>query len=261
MTQIDPLAVVSSEAILGDNVSVGPWSYIGPGVRLGDDCTIESHVVIKGPTTLGRNNHVFQFSSIGESPPDRKYDGEPTTLVVGDDNVFREGVTIHRGTVQDRGETTIGSNNLFMAYSHVGHDSVIGNDVIFVNNSAVAGHVVVEDWAILAGYSLVHQWCRIGAHSFCAFGSVINQDVPAYLTVNGSPASPKGINKEGLSRRGFDREQLAVLLRCYKLLYRRGLRAAEAIEAIESCEDYKAHKSIIDPFIRSIQISKRGVVR
>ncbi len=261
MNHIDPLAVVSPDAILGDNIEIGPWTVVGPGVVIGDNCKLESHVVLKGPTTLGKNNHIFQFSSIGEAPPDRKYQGEPTTLTIGDDNVFREGVTIHRGTVQDRSDTQIGSRCLFMAYAHVGHDSVIGDDVIFVNNSAVAGHVTVGDWAILAGYSLVHQYCQIGAHSFCAFGSVINQDVPAYTLVQGSPGSAKGINKEGLSRRDYSRKEISVILKAYKRVYRQGLLLSEAISAIENSADYNDYKQILSPFIESLAASKRGIVR
>ena len=261
MNQIDPLAVVSPDAVLGDNITIGPWTQVGPGVVIGDDCILESHVVLKGPTTLGKNNHIYQFSSVGEAPPDRKYAGEPTTLTIGDNNVFREGVTIHRGTVQDRGDTQIGNHCLFMAYAHVGHDSVIGNEVVFVNNSAVAGHVIVGDWAILAGYSLVHQFCQVGTHSFCAFGSVVNQDVPAYTLVQGSPGNVKGINKEGLTRRGFSRQQIATILRAYKRVYRHGLLLEEAITEITNSTDYRANEEVLAPFVASLKSSRRGIVR
>jgi UDP-N-acetylglucosamine acyltransferase len=163
---IDSQAIIDPSATIGENVSIGPWTVIGPDVVIGDNCQIASHVVIRGPSFIGANNKIYQFSTIGDDTPDLKYKGEPTKLIIGDDNVIREGVTIHRGTVQDRGETVIGNNNLLMAYAHVGHDSVIGDNVIMVNNSSLAGHVTVGDWAILSGYSLIHQYVSVGAHSF-----------------------------------------------------------------------------------------------
>src|SRR5690606_37826242 len=176
-------AIIHPNAKLAADAQVGPWTVIGPDVEIGEGSVIASHVVLKGPTTIGKNNRIYQFSSIGEDTPDLKYKGEPTRLVIGDNNVIREGVTIHRGTVQDRSETTIGDNNLLMAYVHVGHDSVIGNNCILVNNAALAGHVHIGDWAILSGFTLVHQFCKIGAHSFSGMGSAIGKDVPAYVMV------------------------------------------------------------------------------
>ena len=220
---IHPSAIIDPAARIAEGVTIGPWTFIGPLVEIGPGCRIESHVVIKGPTKLGKNNRVFQFSTLGEDTPDLKYRGEPTTLTIGDNNIFREGVTIHRGTVQDRGDTLIGDNNLLMAYVHVGHDSVVGNNCILVNNAALAGHVVVNDWAILGGYTLVHQFCHVGQHAFTGMGSAIGKDIPAYVMVTGSPAQARSINMEGLTRRGFSKDDIAVLNKAFKTVYRRGL--------------------------------------
>ncbi|MEM1403254.1 MAG: acyl-ACP--UDP-N-acetylglucosamine O-acyltransferase [Pseudomonadota bacterium] len=255
---IHPQAIVDPGASIGDGVSIGPWSYVGPDVVIGDHCTIESHVVLKGPTTLGRENHIYQFSSVGEATPDLKYRDEPTRLIIGEKNVIREGVTIHRGTVQDRGETIIGSENLIMAYAHIGHDSVIGNHTILVNNVALAGHVHVGDWAILSGYTLVHQFCRIGPHSFSGMQTAIGKDVPAYVTVSGSPAEAKTINTEGLRRRGFSDQAVSQLRRAFKILYRQSLTLDLAIQRLESMlSDTPEVKVLID----SIRASERGIVR
>jgi UDP-N-acetylglucosamine acyltransferase len=255
---IDPRAIIDPSAKLGEGVSVGPWSIVGPNVEIGDGTIIESHVIVKGPTVIGKHNHIYQFSSVGEDTPDLKYNGEPTRLVVGDNNVIRENVTIHRGTVQDRSETTIGSNNLLMAYVHVGHDSVIGNHCVLVNNTALAGHVHVGDWAILAGYTLVHQFCHLGAHCFTGMGSGIGKDVPAYVMVTGQPAAAKSINAEGLRRRGFSKEDIATITKAFKLVYRRGLTKDEALVELRSlAKGCDALNIMID----SIDQSARGIVR
>ena len=255
---IDPRAIIDPSAKLGEGVEVGPWSIIGPDVSIGAGTKIESHVIIKGPSEIGCNNHIFQFSSIGEGSPDLKYRGEPTTLVMGDNNVIREGVTIHRGTVQDRGETIVGDDNLLMAYVHVGHDSVIGNNCILINNAALAGHVQVDDFAILGGFTLVHQFCRIGAHCFTGMGSTIGKDVPAYVMVNGNPAGAKSINAEGLRRRGFSREEIAAINKSFKLVYRRGLTVDEALLELTALQEAF---SCIDLLIESLRSSTRGIVR
>jgi UDP-N-acetylglucosamine acyltransferase len=255
---IDSRAIIDPTARLADDVEVGPWSIIGPNVEIGSGTRIASHVVIKGPTVIGKNNQIFQFSTVGEDTPDLKYKGEPTRLVIGDNNVIREGVTIHRGTIQDRSETTIGSNNLIMAYVHIGHDSVIGNHCILVNNTALAGHVHIGDWAILSGYTLVHQFCHIGAHSFSGMGTAIGKDVPAYVTVFGSPAEAKGINSEGLKRRGFSSEEIAAIKRAYKIIYRQGLTVDEALpELAKLAADFPQ----IQPMIDGVKQSTRGIVR
>lgn len=258
MSSIDPRAIIDPSARLADNVSVGPWSIIGPDVEIGEGTVIGPHVIVKGPTRIGRNNRIFQFSSIGEDTPDLKYKGEATRLVIGDDNVIREGVTLHRGTVQDRSETTIGDHNLIMAYVHIGHDSVVGNHTILVNNVALAGHVRVGDWAILSGYTLVHQFCKIGAHSFSGMGTAIGKDVPAYVTVSGAPAEAKTINTEGLRRRGFSPEAINQLRRAFKIVYRQGLTLELALERLETMlRETPEVKVLID----SIRASERGIVR
>ena len=255
---IDPHAIIHPAARLAANVQVGPWTYIGPDVEIDEGTVVASHVVIKGPTKIGKHNRIYQFSTVGEDTPDLKYKGEPTRLVIGDHNIIREGVTIHRGTIQDRHETTIGDHNLLMAYVHIGHDSVIGNHCILVNNVALAGHVHVDDWAILSGYTLVHQFCKIGAHSFSGMGSAIGKDVPAYVMVNGSPAEAKNINAEGLRRRGFSKEDIATLTRAYKTIYRRGLTLDEALQELQPLvTDCAPLQTLLD----SLKASTRGIVR
>lgn len=254
---IDSIAIIDPKAKIGENVSIGPWTVIGPDVEIGDNCSIASHVVIRGPSIIGANNKIYQFSTIGDDTPDLKYKGEPTKLIIGNDNVIREGVTIHRGTVQDKGETVIGNHNLLMAYAHVGHDSVIGDHVIMVNNSSLAGHVIVGDWAILSGYALIHQYVSIGAHSFVGPAAFSYHDVPAFVTAFGSPAEPRTINKEGLKRRGFSADQIALANKAYKLLYRRGLSLDEAIEAIAKLGD----DAVITVFLESLKTSTRGIIR
>lgn len=254
---IDSKAIIDPKAQIGENVSIGPWSVIGPDVQIGDNCTIASHVVIRGPSLIGANNKIYQFSTIGDDTPDLKYKGEPTKLIIGDDNVIREGVTIHRGTVQDKGETIVGNHNLLMAYAHVGHDSIIGDHVIMVNNSSLAGHVTVGDWAILSGYALIHQYVSVGAHSFIGPAAFSYHDVPAFVTAFGSPAEPRTINKEGLKRRGFTSEQISLANKSYKLLYRRGLTLDEAIDAITEFGD----DTVITTLVDSLKASTRGIIR
>lgn len=255
---IHELAIVDPGARIADDVTIGPWSLIGPGVEIGSGTVVESHVVIRGPTVIGANNHIYQFSTIGEATPDLKYRGEDTRCIIGDNNVIREGVTIHRGTVQDRSETVIGSDNLIMAYAHIGHDSVVGDHVIMVNNTALAGHVHVGDWAILSGYTLVHQFCKIGPHAFSGMATTIGKDVPAYVTVSGSPAEAKMINTEGLRRRGFSDRAISQLRRAFKIVYRQGLTLDIAMQRLEGMlSDTPEVKVLID----SIKASERGIVR
>ncbi|MCO1333932.1 acyl-ACP--UDP-N-acetylglucosamine O-acyltransferase [Microbulbifer sp. OS29] len=257
-TSIHPTAIVDPTAVIGAGVSVGAYSIIGARVEVGDGCDIASHVVLSGPTKLGKNNRIYQFASVGQDTPDKKYQGEETRLVIGNNNVIREGVTIHRGTVQDRGETTIGNDNLIMAYAHIGHDCVVGNHAILVNNVALAGHVFVKDWAILSGYSLVHQHCTVGEHAFLGMGAAIGKDVPAYVMVAGNPAEAKTINSEGLRRRGFSREDISLINKAYKIVYRRGLTLQEALQALM---ELREQSSVIQPWIDSLRSSSRGIVR
>lgn len=254
---IDPRAIVEPGAKLADNVTVGPWSYIGSDVVIGEGTTVASHVVIKGPTTIGTNNRFFQFSSIGEECQDKKYAGEPTRLEIGDENVFREGVTVHRGTVQDNSLTKIGSDNLFMANAHVAHDCVVGDHTIMANNVAIAGHVHVGDHTILGGFTAVHQFCRIGSHVMCGAGTVVLKDVPDYVMATGNPASPHGINAEGLKRRGFSPEQLRVLKQAYRLVYRQKLTLEQALEALLQLPEAE----LVQPLIATLQASSRGIIR
>jgi UDP-N-acetylglucosamine acyltransferase len=240
-------AVIDPSAVIGKDVTVGPWTTIGANVEIGDNCNIASHVVIKGPTVIGSGNTIYQFSSVGEDTPDLKYKGEPTRLVIGDNNTIRE----------DNGETVIGSDNLFMAYVHVGHDCVIGNHVVMTNNAAVAGHVHVGDWSILSGFAMIHQYVSLGAHCFIGPAAFVYHDVPAYVTVSGSPAEPRTINREGLKRRNFSVEQIAMANKAYKILYRRGLRLEEAVRTIADLGD----DPVITMFIDSVERSTRGIIR
>ncbi len=255
---VHPQAIVDPSAKLADNVTVGPWSYIGPNVEIGEGTEVMSHVVIKGPTRIGRNNRIFQFSSVGEECQDKKYAGEPTTLVIGDDNIIRENCTIHRGTVQERGETCIGNGNLLMAYVHVAHDCIIGNNTILANCATLAGHVSVGDFAILGGGTMVDQFCHIGSHSMSAGGSIVLKDIPAYIMASGQSAQPFGMNVEGLRRRGFSKEVLLALRRAYKVIYRQGLTTEQAVEELE-----KAYSDIpeVTPLIDSLRGAHRGIIR
>ena len=255
---IHPTAIIDAQAEISDTATIGPYVVIGPNVTIGPESIIEPHVVIRGPTTIGARNHIYQFSTVGEATPDLKYHDEPTELVIGNDNIIRENVTIHRGTVQDRGITQLGDHNLIMAYVHVGHDSIVGNNTILVNNTALAGHVVVGDWAILSGYTLVHQFCKIGAHSFSGMGTAIGKDVPAFVTVAGSPAEAKTINSEGLRRRGFSSHTLAELRRAYKIIYRQGLTLDSAVQRLEGMVKETPELQML---IDSLSNSERGIVR
>ncbi|GEK72701.1 MULTISPECIES: acyl-ACP--UDP-N-acetylglucosamine O-acyltransferase [Halomonas] len=254
---IHPTAIVDPAARLADDVEVGPFSVIGADVEIGAGSRIGPHVVIQGPTVIGERNRVFQFASVGEECQDKKYAGEPTRLVMGDDNVVREGVTLHRGTVQDRGETTIGSRNLFMAYVHVGHDCVIGDDCILANQVTLAGHVKLGDFAIIGGLSAIHQFCHFGEHAMAGGGSIITKDTPAYVMINGNPAAAHGLNLIGLRRRGFSNEAIRALGEAYKLVYRQGLTVEQALTEIRA--QYALPET--ETFVASIEASTRGIVR
>ncbi len=255
---IHPQAIIEEGAQIGANVSIGPWTYISKNVVIGDDCVISANVVINGPTRIGKGNRIFQFASIGEDCQDLKYNGEATELIIGDNNVFRECCTIHRGTIQDKGITQIGSNNLFMAYTHVAHDCVVGNNCIMANNASIAGHVHVGDYAILGGMSGVHQFCHIGAHSFVAATSLILKDVPPYVMASGNAAKPFGLNSEGLKRRGFSAEAIRAIKQAYRKVYRQGLTVEEALGDIASTIEPCPEVSLFSQFIAS---SSRGIIR
>ena len=216
---IDARAIVAADAELAPDVTVGPFSIIGPQVRIGARTVIGPHAVVNGPTTIGADNRIFQFASIGDAPQDKKYQGEPTRLTIGDRNVFRESCTINRGTTHDQGVTRIGNDNLFMAYSHVAHDCVVGDNTVFANCAALGGHVEVGDGVIVGGLSAVHQFVKIGAHAFLGGGSILSRDVPPYVMVAGNPAVPHAVNSEGLRRRGFTEEQIRNVRDAYRTLY------------------------------------------
>jgi UDP-N-acetylglucosamine acyltransferase len=258
MAGIHPTAIVAEDAKLASGVEIGPYSIIGPEVAIGEATVVGAHVVIAPRTTLGRGNRIFQFASVGEIPQDRKYDGRPTRTVIGDDNVIREYVTIHAGTAQDRGVTTIGNGNWLLAYSHIAHDCVVGNATTFSNNAQLAGHVVIEDHAVLGGFVGVHQFCRVGAHAFIAAGSIVLQDVPPYVTAAGYPAKPHGTNNEGLRRRGFTPDDLTAIKRAYKTLYRSSLTLEDARTQIAA--DAKA-AAVLAPLAAFLEAAGRGIIR
>ena len=256
---IHPQAIIDPSAELAEDVSVGPYSVIGPHVTIEAGTQIGPHVVIQGPTHIGRENRILQFASLGSDPQDKKYRGEPTALVIGDRNVIRESVTINRGTINGNGRTVIGNDNLLMAYIHIAHDCRIGNNTIFSNNASLAGHVHIEDWVILSGFTLVHQFCSIGAHAFTGMGSAISKDVLPYLVVSGNPARPHGINKEGLKRRGFTPEQINYLRRAYKLLYRQGLALEQARVLLA---ELAAEEPAVMPMLEFMQQDmRRSIIR
>jgi UDP-N-acetylglucosamine acyltransferase len=255
---IDPRAVIDPAAELAADVEVGPFAVIGPHVTIGPGSRIGPHAVVLGPTQLGRNNQVFQFASLGDAPQDKKYQGEPTRLEIGDGNTFREYVTVNRGTTHDLGVTRIGSDNWFMAYTHVAHDCQIGDHCILANFATLGGHVELGDWVIMAGFSGVHQFCKIGAHCFIANNAAVTRDVPPYLMVTGQPAEPHSVNAEGLKRRGFTPEQIRNLRAAYKVLYRSGLKLAEATEQLKKLA---AEQPEVKPFVEFLATTTRSIVR
>lgn len=255
---IHPTAVIADSARIDDNVEIGPYSIIGDDVEIGSGTRIDSHVVINGPTTIGRDNHIYQFASVGDDPQDKKYADEPTRLTIGDRNTIREFCTISRGTIQDTGHTILGDDNWIMAYVHIAHDCVVGNKTIMANNVTLAGHVHVDDWVIFGGFSGAHQFAKIGAHAFLGMYAGVNRDVPAYTMVSGQPAVPRGINSEGLKRRDFSEEQIRNIKNAYRLVYRKGLKLTEAIEEIERLCDSQPELVI---FLESLRASERGLIR
>lgn len=255
---IDSRAVIDPKAELEEGVSVGPFSIIGADVSIAAGTVIGPHVVINGPTRIGRDNRFYQFASVGEEPQDKKYAGEPTVLEIGDRNVVREFATLHRGTVQDQGITRIGNDNLLMAYIHVAHDCVLGNNVILANAASLGGHVEIGDHAILGGFTKVHQFCRIGAHSFSGMGSAINMDLPPYFMAAGQPTKPHGINREGLSRRGFSQQAIKQIKQAYKIIYNSGQRLEAAREEVETLASDTPELKILLEFLSH---SGRGILR
>ena len=255
---IHPTAVIDDAAELAADVSVGPYSVIGPGVTIGAGTEIGPHVVISGPTRIGRENRIFQFASLGADPQDKKYAGEPTRLEIGDRNTIREFVTFNRGTSQDKGVTSIGDDNWIMAYVHLAHDCRLGNQIIMANNASLAGHVTVDDFVMIGGFTLVHQFCTIGAHSLTAYGSGISRDIPPYVTVGGSPAKPHGLNMEGLRRRGFPEDVRKQLKAAYRVLYRENLSLQDALARLQEHAQACSEVKVLVDFLEK---QKRGIVR
>jgi len=255
---IHPSAIIHPGAQLGAHVSIGPYAVIGEHVVIGDGTTVGAHTVINGHTLIGRDNHIFQFNSLGEIPQDKKYAGEPTRLEIGDRNTVREFCTFNLGTAQDTGVTRVGNDNWIMAYVHLAHDCQVGNHTIFANNASLAGHVTVGDHAILGGFTGVHQFCKIGAHVMTGISSVVFKDIPPYIMAAGQPAAPHGINVEGLRRRGFSPESLAGLKRAYKTLYREGLTFSEAQQRLAEQAQGVAEVQLLVDFLGQ---AERGIIR
>lgn len=258
IAKIHPTAIIDPSAQLDSSVEVGAYTVIGADVKIDAGTRILSHVSISGPTTIGKNNQIFQFSSLGEAPQDKKYKGEPTLLEIGDNNTIREFCTFNRGTIQDKGTTKIGNDNWIMAYVHIAHDCQIGNNTIFANNSSLAGHVDVYDYAILGGFTLIHQFCKIGSHVITAVGSVVFKDIPPYVTAAGYDAKPHGINSEGLKRRGFSADSILQIKRAYKTLYRNGLTLDEAKRELSTMQLQAPEIGLLTDFLN---VSTRGIVR
>ena len=255
---IDSTAIVDSHAELADGVSIGPYSVIGADVKIGAGTVIGSHVVIKGPTSIGKDNRIYQFSSIGEDPQDKKYAAEITRLEIGDRNTIREFTSMHRGTQQDNCVTKIGVDNLFMAYTHVAHDCIIGNNVIMANGASLAGHVHLNNNAILGGFTLVHQFTQAGQYSFAAMGSAITQDIPPFIMVGGKPTRPHGINSVGMERNGISAEDIRLIRNAYKIIYKMNLRLEDAIEKMEELASDSKQLADMISFLRNVS---RGILR
>ncbi len=261
--RIHPTAIIDPAAALHETVEVGPYSIIGAGVQIGEGSWIGPHVVLKGPLTLGKRNKVYQFASVGELSQDKTATEEqPTSTVIGDDNIIREYVSIQRGTMKEydtkRGETRIGDRNLIMNYCHIAHDCLVGSDTIFANNASLAGHVEIGDWVILGGYTLIYQFCRVGAHGFTAYAAGLSGDVPPFVMVQGSPADARAINKEGLKRRGFKPEEIEPIEDAFKLIYRSGKVMAEVKAELAVLAESSAHVKLMSEFINT---GKRPLAR
>lgn len=262
MARIHPTALVEAGAEIAADVEIGAYAVVGPHVSIDAGTTVGPHALLQGHTKLGRNNRIHPFASIGGPPQDKKYAGEPTRLEIGDGNMIREYTTINTGTVQDTGVTRVGSNNWLMAYVHIAHDCVVGDNTIFANNAQLAGHVIIGDWVILGGMTGVHQFVKVGAHAMTAGGTILVQDIPPFVMGAGNPASARGMNVEGLRRRGFSPEAITALRRAYKTVYRDGLSLAQAIEQLEAqVAEQPEHAQHLQLFVRFLRESERGILR
>ena len=255
---IHPSAIIDPRAELDSSVSVGPFSLIGADVQIAAGTKIGSHVVIDGPTSIGRDNQIYPFASIGGSAQDKKFHGESARLEIGERNLIREYCTLNRGTADGGNVTTVGSDNWIMAYVHIAHDCHVGNHTIFANAASLAGHVTVDDHVILGGFTLISQFCQIGAHAFTSMGSIINRDVPPYVMVAGNFAEPKGINSEGLRRRGFSTSRIAAIKRAYKLIYKSGMLLADAQAHLSAAVEAEPDLKVLVDFINR---SQRSLIR
>ncbi|EHL20913.1 MULTISPECIES: acyl-ACP--UDP-N-acetylglucosamine O-acyltransferase [unclassified Acidovorax] len=262
MSNIHPTAIVADGARLDPSVTVGPYAVIGEHVSIGAGTTVGAHCVIEGRTTIGADNRIFQFASLGAAPQDKKYAGEPTRLVIGDRNTIREFCTFNLGTTQDQGVTTIGNDNWIMAYVHIAHDCVVGNQTILANNATLAGHVHVADQAIIGGLTGVHQFVKVGAHVMAGFASHISQDVPPFMMVDGNPLAVRGLNLEGLRRRGFSPARIAGIKQMHRLLYRQGLTLEAARSGISGLTvDHPESEADIAMMLGFLDVSTRGIAR
>jgi UDP-N-acetylglucosamine acyltransferase len=258
MARIDARAVIAPTAQLADDVEIGPFAVIGDNVVIGPRCWIGPHAVVNGPTTLGADNRVFQFASLGDAPQDKKYKGEPTRLEIGDRNVFREYCTVNRGTVTGNGVTRLGNDNMLLAYTHVGHDCTLGNHIVLSNLVMLGGHVELGDWVIMSGYAGAHQFSKIGAHAFIGNNTAVTRDVPPYVLAAGHPAEPRTINSEGLKRRGFSAEQIRNIKQAYRVLYRSDLRLEDAVVQLQAMAEEHEELRI---FVDFIGTATRSLVR
>jgi UDP-N-acetylglucosamine acyltransferase len=256
--KIHPTAIVAPDAVLADDVEIGPFCVIGSQVEIGAGCHIGPHAVVNGPTRMGRENRIFQFASIGEGPQDLSYKGEPTRLEIGDRNHFREGTTVHRGTTKDRGITRIGSDNIFLVYSHIAHDCTVGDHCVLSNSTGLAGHVELGDWVVLSAYAGVHQFCKVGSHAFLANNTAATYDIPPYVTAEGRPAQPRIVNEVGLKRRGFTTEQVRNIRNAFRVLYRSDLKLAEATERLKELAQTQPE---VQPMVDFLARSERGIAR
>ena len=256
--EIHPTAIVDKEVEIGNNVKIGAYSVIKGNVKIGDDTVIGEHVLIQGTTEIGRNNKIFPFASIGTDPQDLKYKGTETKLIIGDNNIFREFVTINRGTETGKGVTKIGNNNYFMAYSHVAHDCEVMNNVIFANNATLAGHIVVESYAIIGGLSAVHQFCRIGEYAMIAGKTGVVKDIPPFTLASGQRAKLYGINVIGLKRHGFSEERIKILKKVYHLLFKTKVGFKKTCERLE--KEYRDNEDVMK-IINFIKQTQRGITK
>jgi len=255
---IHSTAIIDPSALIAEDVNIGPYTIIGADVEIGAGCEIGPHVLIKGPCKIGSDNKILQFSSIGEDPQDKKYAGEATRLEIGNNNLIRENVTINRGTVQGGGLTKVGNDNWIMAYVHIAHDCIIGNETILANNATLAGHVSIDDYVILGGATLVSQFNNMGAYSFSAMGSVISRNVPPYVLVSGHMAKPVGVNVEGLRRRQFTELQIKNIRHAYKSIYRSGLRIEEAEVKLAEIEQEDKEIALLLDYLKK---QEGGIIR